>query len=191
MHTVRIDTDQLHGQRHSLTNKKIRPLRWTLFVILDYINKSDLILIWIKSTCFSSNGSWFLQNYLCKKHLIYMASVLLLVVLQRHAVLLFLLHKKTRMNCFSVEGHFFPPHYLPLLVQALSVCAPCQALAMPASWQVNERSHRSPCFFPGDVHCPHSVSVTKPNKIPRTSKMVHYGLPVGSADTLRNGIGCK
>lgn len=35
--------------------------------------------------------------------------------------------------------------------------APCQAHTMLTFWQVSER--RSPCFFPGDARCPHSVSI--------------------------------
>lgn len=91
-----------------------------------------------------------------------------------------------RASCFFfLTGNFPSCCYLPLLVQALSVCTPCQVPAMPACWQVNERSHRSSCFFPGDTHCPHSVSIKKPNKMPRTSKTVHYGLPGGRADTIK------
>lgn len=30
---------------------------------------------------------------------------------------------------------------------------------MPAFWQGNERFQRSPCFFPGDTRCPHSVTI--------------------------------
>lgn len=103
------------------------------------------------------------------------------------------LHYKMK-NCiyFSFQGQFFLPLLcLPLLVQALSECTPCQALAMPASWQVNERSHRSSCFFPGDTPCPHSVTIKKLNKMHRTSKTVHYGLPGGAQTPLRNGISYK
>lgn len=42
-------------------------------------------------------------------------------------------------------------------VHALS--APCQAHTILAFWQGSERPRHSPCFFPGDTHCPHSVSI--------------------------------
>lgn len=44
------------------------------------------------------------------------------------------------------------------------MCAPCQVHTMLASWQVNERSQRSPCFFPGDTSCPHSVTIKSPTR---------------------------
>ncbi|CAB1425636.1 unnamed protein product [Pleuronectes platessa] len=38
---------------------------------------------------------------------------------------------------------------------------------------------------PGDTHCPHSVTIKKPRKMPRSSKTVHYRLPGGSADAIK------
>lgn len=93
--------------------------------------------------------------------------------------------RKTEMYPF-LKGNFSPCCYLPLPVQALSLCTSCHVLAMPACWQVNERSHRSSCFFPGDTPCPHSVTIKSRTRCRETSKTVHYGLPGGAQpDTIK------
>lgn len=79
----------------------------------------------------------------------------------------------------------FPSCCYLLSVQALSVCPSCEVLATAASWQLNERSHRSSSLLPGDTPRPHSVTIKTPQHEAENLKNGPLLTATGIADTIK------